>query len=61
MSRATIKPWKPLMTPGGKLPHFSDASFQVPNQNEPTPGNPISQHKQFKGHSTALAHGKVPK
>lgn len=61
MTRATIKPWAPLMTPGGKCPHHLDPGFQVPNQNEPTPSNPISQHKQFKGHSTALAHAKEPK
>jgi hypothetical protein len=45
---------------GKRLPHM-DPGFQVPHQNEPTPANPISQHKQFKGHSTAQSHGKMQK
>lgn len=46
---------------GGKRPPYMNPGFEVKNQNEPTPENPISQHKQFKGHSTAGGHGKIPK
>ena len=37
---------------GRRLPYL-EPGFEVENQNEPTTANPISQHKQFKGHSTS--------
>jgi hypothetical protein len=47
-------------SPGRRHAQF-DPGFQVMHQNEPTPAHPVSQHKQFKGHSTGIAHPKVPK
>jgi hypothetical protein len=43
---------------GGKLPQFNNPHYEVKDQNEPTPQNPISQHKQFKGHDTHV--GPIP-
>lgn len=37
---------------GGKRHPQFDPNYEVRDQNEPTPQNPISQHKQFKGHET---------
>jgi hypothetical protein len=45
---------------GTRSPHLNP-NFEVLHQNEPTPEHPISQHKQFKGHSTSVAHGKIAK
>ena len=49
-----------ILKGGKRLPHLNPG-FEVKNQNEPTPSHPISQHKQFKGHSTAVSHGKYTK
>lgn len=46
---------------GGKRLPYLNPGFEVRDQNEPTDANPISQHKQFKGHSTVLSHGKMEK
>jgi hypothetical protein len=40
----------------GKTPHYNNPHYEVENQNEPTPENPVSQHKQFKGH---IAGGRI--
>lgn len=45
----------------GRRPRQFNPGFQVPKQNEPTDANPISQHKQFKGHSTAHSTPRIPK
>lgn len=45
----------------GKRPAYMNPGFQVPHQNEPTSAHPISQHKQFKGHSTSHTAGKPTK
>jgi hypothetical protein len=48
-----------IMKGGPRLPHLNP-HFQVVHQNEPTPAHPVSQHKQFKGHSTAhTAHRPI--
>lgn len=60
-ARANLHQHGPLMTSGGTCPPQFDASFQVPHQNEPTPANPVSQHKQFKGHATSHTAGRVTK
>lgn len=60
--RATIKyPVKLRCHATGKRPQYNNPNYEVRNQNEPTPAHPVPQHKQFKGHSTAMAHGKIPK
>lgn len=62
-ARATIKyhPNLSCYSPG-KRPAQFNPNFQVPHQNEPTSAHPVSQHKQFKGHSTGAGKvGKVPK
>jgi hypothetical protein len=61
MKRAEIAKFPRLMTPGGRRPPFTNPGFQVPDQNEPTPENPVSQHKQFKGHMAGHhGHGRKP-
>lgn len=42
----------------GTRPAQFDPSFEVPNQNEPTSAHPVSQHKQFKGHTTGGRRAK---
>lgn len=44
-----------IMRGGKRLPHLNP-NYEVTDQNEPTPSNPISQHKQFKGHETHIPH-----
>lgn len=63
MSRARIKhPDAHTRLRWGRRPPQFDPSFEVARQNEPTPQNPISQHKQFKGHTAGgMAHPKIPK
>lgn len=56
-SRANIPHPSVLCTSGGPRPPQFDPSFQVANQNEPTPAKPIGQHKQFKGHETSVSGG----
>lgn len=45
----------------GKRPAYMNPGFEVRRQNEPTDAHPVSQHKQFKGHSTAHSAGRIPK
>jgi hypothetical protein len=42
---------------GPQLPYLNP-HHEVVHQNEPTPSHPVSQHKQFKGHSTAHSAGR---
>jgi hypothetical protein len=42
---------------GGRRLAYLSPDHEVLHQNEPTPAHPVSQHKQFKGHSTY--HGTV--
>lgn len=47
-------------SPGRRLSQLNP-NFEVVNQNAPTAAHPVSQHKQFKGHSTGAKGGRVPK
>jgi len=41
--------------PKGQRPPYMNPNFQVPHQNEPTAAHPVSQHKQFKGHTAGAS------
>lgn len=53
-------PSKGRITSGPEL-NYLNPHHEEPNQNEPTAAHPVSQHKQFKGHSTAHSTPKIPK
>lgn len=59
-ARIIHEPRLSTKSPGRRLSQLNPG-FEVPNQNEPTSANPVSQHKQFKGHSTGGGSGRYPK